>query len=643
MNDEICYNIAAALLIIIIFSALLCRKMIKGNINKAFIYLVFFTFISILINMFSIAIDGDPKYTQSLKLFISIAYYIFRNLSFGAYTIFIIAVTDTGHIMGKGIARISLAVPMVITCLLAVSTLFSHHVFYIDRSGYFVRGRGIGLIYLCSAVYCVYSVVIVHIFRISLGRNKCIALISCAVGALAAYIIGLSYPYLHIDLICYSIGILFIMLIVQNPELSIDSQSGLLRHATYFSDVKNSFYTKKQIAIIQINIAHFNQISNMLSYGKLGKFILRISKRLEVMCRRLNLSCEIYYLKEGKFRVILDPESKKDAEKAAKAFCNIFNTSEKYADINMELKSTICITRCPEDIDNFDNLYDFETSLDKCETTGEVIGAVSLLSDNEYNLTSHIGEIIDRGIRENKFEVFYQPIYNMKTRKFDSAEALLRLYDDKFGEIPPSVFIPVAEKDGSIYKLGQFVIEEVCSFISEKDFSKHGIRNIGVNLSGIQCLKGDMAKDILSTIKSYGVDPEIICFEVTESQATESQRAFIDNINALVEGGARICLDEFGAAYSNIQNVSSLPFYAIKFDKSFANTGKDSKQEVILRNSIDMVRNIGKKIVVEGVETEELFRKFDFLECDYIQGFYFSKAVPKEQLKFFIAEYQYEI
>lgn len=639
MLEEICYNISAALILIIIFSALMSRKMIKGNINKAFVVLVVFTFISSVLNTLMIYSDGNTDIPVSLHLVLVSAYYVVRNISFGLYLVYIIAITDTKHIFGKGAFRIFALAPMLITFLLCSSTLFSRSVFYIDHNGFFVRGRGINLLYLCCAVYVVYSIIIICLYRNNLGFKKSIALVGCAVGAIVAYFVGLLFPYYHFDLICYTLGILFIMLIVQNPELRVDSQSGLMRHASYFDDVKTAFRTKKKIAVIQINIAHFDQINSMLSYEKLSSFILRISSKLELMCRRLNIASEKYYLKEGKFRIILDPESRMEAERIAKVFGKIFNTNEKYADINMELSSVVCITMCPEDVDSFELLYDFETSLDKWNVTGEVIKAKNLLLDDEYSLISHMGEIIEEGLKNRSFEIYYQPIYNVQTKRFDAVEALLRLYDDKYGEILPEKFIPVAEKDESIYRLGEIVLKEVSKFVASSDFKSLGIRNVGVNISGIQCLRNGFASETLATIRKYGVDPSCISLEIKESQATESQTIFFDNITEVAKGGAKITLDNFGTGYTNIHNTSKMPINAIKIDKSITEIGRDVKKEAILMNSIEMVRGLDRKIIIVGVESDEMFRQFEFVDCDYIQGFYFSKPLPKDQLINFINGY----
>lgn len=641
MSDEIYYNLAAALILVTIFSALLFRRMTKGVLNKAFLNFVVATFFSAVVSTFCILIDGKNGYSSSFKLAMNMLFYVFRNIAFGLCPVYIIAVTDTRHKLGKGIYRLLAYVPFLGTILCVISTLFSSYVFSIDSNGYLIKGPGIILLYALNAIYLVYPLVIVYLYKDILGPKKSVALVFCSLTGVFAYAIGQILPFLHVDLICYAVGILFIMLIVQNPEMRLDSQSGFLRRETYFDDLKIGFMSDKRMTIIHINICQFEQITNILSYEKLGVLIRQLSSRLELMCRKLSLRCELYYIKDGKFRIILSAESMNDAEKAAKVFQKIFNDSDITADTAFEIKSVICITRVPEDVNDFEMFYDFESLLDDSDIKGKVFRASALLNNKDYNLVSHLGEIIDKGINSGRFEVYYQPIFDTRTERYSSCEALLRLNDEKFGEIPPELFIPAAEKDGSIYRLGEFVIEEVCKFIKDKNFERLHLDHVEINLSVYQCLQKGLPDTIKTIVDKYGVDYSKLNFEVKESLATETQKVFSDNIKAISDMGMLVSLDDFGTGYYNISNISSLPFSMIKFDKSFTNIGDNEKLEAILYNAIEMIRGIGKEVVIEGVESDDMYRRMELLSCEYLQGFYFAKAMPKEQFAFFIQEYEF--
>lgn len=641
MNEEIVYSLASALILLVIHVSMSMRKMNRGRLNKAFISLIIFTFITAALDVVSLILDGDVTKPNSLKLVVIILSYTTRNLSYGLYTVYIIGVTDTGHIMGTGIRKSIMCIPLIGTLVASCSTLFNDYVFFIDSHGYFVRGKGISIIYAFNAVYLLTSVIIILIYWRNLGVKKNVALISCAVNATLAYVIGLVFPYLHFDLIAYTLGILFIMLIVMNPEARIDSQSGLMRHSAYFDDLKQGFFSNKKIYIIQINILHFEQISSMFSYEKLGTFINHLSQRLLIMCKRLSIPGECYYIKDGEFRIIIEKDKFNNIDKDTKIIFSIFNGEVHHKDINLDINSAMIVTRCPEDFSTFDTLYNFETRLKKFYSTDRVYDAKELINNKDYELISRMEEILDRALANGNLKVYYQPIFNPKEKKFEIAEALLRLYDEEYGEISPEVFIPIAETTGYMEKLENVVLHDICQFVQSDNFKKCGLKKIDMNLSIGQCLRADLAEKIKSVFDEYNLDPSVLYVGIIESIATESQKSFTDNIMRLDELGIGICIDDFGIGYSNIANISLLPITYVKFDRAFVN-GNGIKQDAILASSVEMIKAIGKKVIIEGVESDDTVRKFDVFGCDYIQGFYYSKAIPVEQLVYFIQEFNME-
>ena len=210
-----------------------------------------------------------------------------------------------------------------------------------------------------------------------------------------------------------------------------------------------------------------------------------------------------------------------------------------------------------------------------------------------------------------------------------SAEALIRLNDDKYGMIYPDRIIPAAEQNGNINKLGMLVIEEVCKLIKSDDFKKTDLKHVSVNLSVIQCLQRNLADQIIGVLKRYDVDPSCISFEITESLASDNQKTFTENINKLAEYGIKLALDDYGTGYSNIITLTNLPIYAVKFDREFVNAKEESRLEDILINSIEMVESLGKTIVAIGVEDEKLLSKLRDAGCDYIQGYYYAKPMRR--------------
>ena len=215
-------------------------------------------------------------------------------------------------------------------------------------------------------------------------------------------------------------------------------------------------------------------------------------------------------------------------------------------------------------------------------------------------------------------------------------DGIVRLKDEKYGFISPEVFIPVAEKSGAIHKIGDFVLEQVCAFIASDEYKKLGMSYIEVNLSVVQCMQPKLANHIMEILTRYGVRPEQLNLEITETAASISQQALEDNIKDLTNMGMKFSLDDFGTGYSNMQRIVKLPFDIIKLDRTFTELYDNPKLGIVLTNAINMIKAMKMKIVVEGVETEEMLKLFSELECEYIQGYYFSKPIPREEFVKFI-------
>lgn len=261
---------------------------------------------------------------------------------------------------------------------------------------------------------------------------------------------------------------------------------------------------------------------------------------------------------------------------------------------------------------------------------------------DNYNMLTNISKQVEQGLVNNRFEVFYQPIYNVAEKKFTAAEALLRLHDEDNHIWEPAIFLPAAEQNGAIVELGKYVMDEVCTFLESPEIKKTDIKRISINLSVVQCLQKDLASQVISTIERYGVDPYSIIFEITESLASDNQKTFEDNIRTLSDAGIEFSLDNYGTGYSNITTMSTLPLLAIKFDGSFANTDGNERLNAVFENSMEMVRALDRKVLIEGVEDEYQARRLKKLGCDYLQGTYFAKPMTLKRLINFFESGEYK-
>ena len=215
----------------------------------------------------------------------------------------------------------------------------------------------------------------------------------------------------------------------------------------------------------------------------------------------------------------------------------------------------------------------------------------------------------------------------------------MRLYDKELGEIEPEEFIPIAERNGSILKIGQFVFESVCAFIAENKLREKGIQYIGVNLSDIQCMQDHLAIDMLQIMREYQIPYDSIDFEIRES-AQQTNGSFVQQMQQMMLEGVTFSMDNFGTRNAGINEMIQCPFRTIKIDKDLVwQMEENQKTACIMRNIINLFKDLNVALVVEGVENENQARQILNMGCDYIQGFYYAEPMSKEAYLEWIAQY----
>lgn len=247
-------------------------------------------------------------------------------------------------------------------------------------------------------------------------------------------------------------------------------------------------------------------------------------------------------------------------------------------------------------------------------------------------------QLINAALGENRVEVFYQPIYNVGQQRFTSAEALVRIRNVDGSLVPPGVFIPVAEDTGLIVPLGLEIFRQVCEFLSTGKAQSLGLEYVEVNLSTVQFDEENPAAFVKSTMSQYGVSPEEINLEITETATGSARRVLLSNMEKLTNHGVSFSLDDFGTGRSNLDYFVDMPVSIIKFDYSFTQGYfRNRKARYVMEGMVGLMSRMGLPIVAEGVETEEQLAAMCELGISYIQGFYFSKPIPTKELLDFLA------
>ena len=555
------------------------------------------------------------------------------------YLLYIVATTDTWHKLTKFKIEIVLCtIPMAVNVAILALNWTYPIAFEIGPDRTLTRHWGYYMVFFIFMLYGLIALAFLKKNVYNVDRKRYYVLLAPIIMVTVGLVIGVLARGHHV--VCFSVAVcvLALVLINRRVEDSIDIVTGMHTYKVFAEDMYTNFSTGKQMEIILINITNFKYAMRMVGYDSMLGMMAPVSAEILRIMRKYHAQFMCYYNGDGKFAVELSRKNFTYAHEIAEEISNSIRQNIRMEISDFELEINTCLVRCPDDISDVSALFMLISDLDLAEATGRVLSAESITGTKEFTMKKEMSTIIDRALANHYFSVFYQPIYDTKTGKFSSAEALLRLRDPKYGYISPQLFIPLAEKSGAIHAIGSFVLEEVVKFIASDDFKQLGVDYIEINLSVMQCLRSDLADEIIDLTRKYKVPPSKINLEITETASGYSQSKLNTNITKLTENGFTVSLDDFGTGYSNLMRIAQLPLNIVKLDRAFVLMEESGGNHIIIKNLIRMLKDMNLRVLVEGIETEEMVESFTQMGVDEIQGFYYSRPLTKSAYLRFLKE-----
>jgi EAL domain-containing protein (putative c-di-GMP-specific phosphodiesterase class I) len=233
-----------------------------------------------------------------------------------------------------------------------------------------------------------------------------------------------------------------------------------------------------------------------------------------------------------------------------------------------------------------------------------------------------------QAIAQEQLELHYQPKQQLQTGRAMSAEALIRWRHPERGLIPPDVFIPLAEENGLIDDIGAWVVREACRQMAEWRVSCGDAPQLAVNLSAVQLKRVDLAAEILAQLRHYGLPGSALMVEVTETSVVTDPLQASTTLDLLRQHGVQAAIDDFGKGFSSLTQLKRLPIDALKIDHAFVrDVVVDRDDAMIVQAIIGLARNLGLKVIAEGVETAEQLQFLKAHACDEAQGYLFARPM----------------
>lgn len=390
------------------------------------------------------------------------------------------------------------------------------------------------------------------------------------------------------------------------------------------------FNSNYGFAVLFIDLDRFKTINDSLGHQAGDELLLIITEKLSELVRPSDM---VARLGGDEFVVVLENvRSKARVGQIAERILACLQKPNEIAGHQIYSSASIGVVLASPVYDKPDDLVrDADIAMYRAKVKGKArfeiydskmhSGAVSLLQ-MEMDLR--------RAIDRDEFTLNYQPIVSLNSEKIVGFEALIRWNHPTRGNIPPNDFIPVAEETGLILPIGNWVLREACSQMQQWR-EKYALANslvVNVNLSARQLEQKDMVKQIAQILKETKLDPACLKLEITESVIMKNAEETITKVRQLREMGVLLSIDDFGTGYSSLSYLHRFPIDTLKVDRSFVNLiGAEGEHSEIIQTIITLAYNLGMDVVAEGVETAE---QLDFLRqvnCNYGQGYFYSRPV----------------
>lgn len=522
----------------------------------------------------------------------------------------------------RSFVRKYIVIALIGLCLIYALPIYIHYGG--GRHDLYTYGPSTIATYLFALSFVIMNIysMIKHRDRIHTGRREAVfvwmaVLISAAVTQfIFQEILVIGYAF--------AIGIMVLYLKLENPEQNLDRRTGLFNQNAFVEYTKQLCAEERSFSLLSLYFERlFHQTVQEDINERLIMDVSRYLLRIPDTSAFKNAEDEIVLILEN-------PERLKEIEEGLKAQFNDRWGQDEAVVLRLHGVCIPDVGMLPggQDLSYFLR-YIRENSTRYTEEYFLTVQPSMVRDMYEERLTE---QLILRAIEEERFEVFYQPIYSTKEQCFTCAEALVRMRDGEGRLIPPGEFINVAEKNGLIIQLGEMVFETVCRHLHERGPEKYGLHYIEVNLSMLQCTYRNLAGDYIRIMKEYEIDPSWINLEITESASMEAKQILLENMEELMEFGVRFSLDDFGTGQSNLNYIVDMPVDIVKFDKSMTESYfANGKAKYVMDAAMHMIQGMNLAIVSEGIETKEQFETMCSLGISYIQGFYFSRPLPQEE------------
>ena len=631
------YEICALFFLIIITIRFFEIRRFPNLQNKIFGAIMFLAIADLSADIISsYTIEYANFFPAWVNYFINTLFYSLQLILSFVMLIYVVATAGIMNRYKKSLVYFS--IPLVFFMLLLVLNPISGLLFYVDEiNGILIYKRGMlfNTLYISPVLYLFTSILFTFKHKKQMQKKQSDAILCFILIIMAATFMQYMYPKYLITGVAITLAILMMFFTMQNPEDMLDLISGMFNYSAMMEFLRAQISENRDLFLVAVDIGGIRRINSAFGVEMGNQLLAKIGVFFN------NLGGNIWSFRMIGTRFLITTSSKSEFQEIITSVSERFKLPWNINGIEVSLSSTIRyfgepdFFSAPEEVVNLVDLAYSQVEADGWGTKKGITTDLLHKEKSRLGVESAMREALNSG---EGFSLCYQPILDIKSGEFLSAEVLLRLNSPELGNISPSEFIPIAEKTGLILQIDEIVVKMACDFLRRNNPGNIlGLNYLEINLSAAEFFQNPSV-DIHNIIRKNGVSPNLICFEVTETAATVHQDILSDFMNYMINLGYRFALDDFGTGYANISRVLNLPFSIVKFDRMLL-ISDEEKNITLFDTMLSMFSRMGLQTVVEGVETAAQCERVIRLGGNHIQGYYYSKPLPeKEYLEFL--EYQ---
>lgn len=404
-------------------------------------------------------------------------------------------------------------------------------------------------------------------------------------------------------------------------------------HDTLTALIEESHVTKSTFAVVFVDLNQFKQINDTLGHAAGDELLRMVSKNL----RKLSSdSTSVFRLGGDEFTLIVKGTTKADMYQFGKEIEAVFSEAIELKGITLYVSGSVGVSMFPDNGEDVDTLVKFAdmAMYSSKELSGSPIQFFDQSMQEDFKERMLVENGLRSALRENQLELHYQPKVNASTGVVTSIEALMRWTHPVLGRVAPDKFIKVAEEIGLIYEIDNWGVLEACRQM--KQLQEEGLRCIPVSVNiSAKHFHQEQIIDILDTaLKQTGLDPSFLQIEITESVFNKDVEGVISIMKRIQKMGIRVSIDDFGIGYSSLNQLINLPIHEVKLDRQFIkDIHKKDKQASIVSLIVELAHSLGLNVVAEGVEVAEELIYLKQLQCDELQGYYFSQPLAIDRIR----------